>query len=210
MPFTGSRRGVDVVESLSMGLNTIRDLMYQRIHHDVERHFGADSMCVPLSSDQSEYNAKAEIDIWQIVEAAEFVSEVSPISDLNWACGWLGQLRLGGSFNNGPITTRFKEFLSLDNGERRQHFAGCLEKVLPEARRCPLIIYQLIPHAVHIAVSVAFGETEKAGKERDRQVFLLPGIADCRSCHGNVLDNGEVCADCGNPLWGYKWLMSTD
>lgn len=206
----GAPAGIQVVESLSVGLNTIRDLMFQRIHHDVERYFGMDSMSIPVSLDRSEYNAKAEIDIWQIVEAADYISGAGFIADRDWVNAWLGDLRLGGSFGNGPIGQRVAEYLELDEEQRRRHFASTLEKVYPEARRSPLVLYQLMPHAVRIVVSVALGATEQAAQQRDRQAFLLPGILDCRSCKGAVLDNGETCVDCDNPVWNYNWLLADD
>ncbi|MCA9141093.1 MAG: hypothetical protein KDB00_30190 [Planctomycetales bacterium] len=203
-------RGIQIVESLSTGLNTTRDLMFQRIHHDVERYFGMDSMSIPVSLDSSEYNAKTEIDIWQVVEAADFIRSAGLVGDRAWATGWLGELRLGGSFGNGPIAQRAMEYLEFDDEQRRRHFASTIEKVYPEARRSPLVLYQLMPHAVRIVVSVAFGATAEAANQRDRQAFLLPGILDCRSCKGAVLDNGETCVDCDNPVWNYKWLLADD
>lgn len=206
----GIRNGIEIVESLSVGLNTIRDLMFQRIHLDVERYFGMDSMNIPLSLDRSEYNAKAEIDIWQIVEAADFAKAAGFSNDENWMRNWLGELRLGGSFGNGPVGQRVTEYVELNDDERRRHFASSLEKVYPEARKSPLVLYQLMPHAVRIVVAVAFGATGLATQERDHQSGLLPGITDCRSCHGTVLDNGETCVDCDNPVWNYKWLLTDE
>lgn len=207
---SGNQNGIQIVNSLSNGLNTIRDLLFQRIHLDVERYFGMDSMSIPLSLDRSEYNAKAEIDIWQIVEASEYACDAGFVTDRTWARKWLGDLRLGGSFGNGPVTNRVSEYLELDEDDRKRHFASSLEKVYPEARKSPLIIYQLMPHAVRIVVAVAFGATTEANRQRDRQAFLLPGILDCRSCNGEVLDNGETCVDCDNPIWNYNWLMANE
>ncbi|MDV6030453.1 MAG: hypothetical protein F9B45_10165 [Phycisphaera sp. RhM] len=206
----GPGRGILIVESLSVGLNTVRDLVFQRIHLDVERYFGMDSMCIPLSLDESEYNAKAEIDIWQIVEAAEFAAGSGFATDVDWIRSWLGELRLGGSYGNGPITERVGQYVEQDEDGRRRHFASCLEKVYPEARKSPLVLYQLMPAAVRIVVAIAFGSTPHAAKQRDRQAFLLPGILDCGSCQGAVLDNGETCVECGNPVWNYNWLLADD
>jgi hypothetical protein len=206
----GSQNSEQIVESLSVGLNTIRDLLFQRIHNDVELHFGMDSMKIPLSLDQSEYNAKAEIDIWQIVEACRFAVQSGYVPDVAWMQNWLGELRLGGSFTNGPVQQRIAEYLERDESEQRRHFAIALEKVYPEAYKSPLVLHQLMPHAVRIVVSVAFGATEEATRQRDHQTFLLPGIRDCQACRGEVLDNGETCVDCGNPIWNYKWLLAAE
>jgi hypothetical protein len=59
-------------------------------------------------------------------------------------------------------------------------------------------------------VAVAFGATEEATRQRDHQAFLLPGVRDCQSCQGVVLDNGETCVDCDNPVWNYKWLLAAE
>ncbi|WP_182870697.1 hypothetical protein [Stieleria mannarensis] len=206
----GPGQGIGIVESLSVGLNTVRDLVFHRIHLDVERYFGMDSMSIPISLDQSEYNAKAEIDIWQIIEAAEFAGSAGLNADPIWIRNWLGELRLGGSFANGPISQRVNEYAQQDDDSRRRYFASCLERVYPEARKCPLVLYQLMPSAVRIVVAVAFGATAQAAKQRDHQAFLLPGISDCASCKGGVLDNGETCVDCGNPIWNYNWLLADD
>ena len=37
---------------------------------------------------------------------------------------------------------------------------------------------------------------------------LLSIIRDCAECHGSVLENGEQCRNCGNPLWKYDWLTA--
>lgn len=206
----GASHGTQIVESLSVGLNTVRDLLFQRIHNDVERYFGMDSMSIPLALDQSEYNAKAEIDIWQIIEVADYAYSAGFISDPLWMRAWMGELRLGGSFSNSPVGQRVAQYAEMNEDDRRRHFASSLEKVYPEARRSPLVLYQLMPHAVRIVVAVAFGATEEANKQRDRQAFLLPGILDCRSCKGAVLDNGDTCVDCDNPVWKYKWLLAAE
>ena len=207
---TGLQTSDRIVESLSVGMNTVRDLIFQRIHHDVERHFGMDSMRIPLSLDQSEYNAKAEIDIWQIVEAGDFAVKAGFVSDPAWMRSWLGELRLGGSFTNGPVQQRTTEYLERDENAQHMHFASTLEKVYPEACKSPLVLFQLMPHAVRIVVAVAFGATEEATRQRDHQAFLLPGVRDCQSCQGVVLDNGETCVDCDNPVWNYKWLLAAE
>ena len=49
---------------------------------------------------------------------------------------------------------------------------------------------------------------ERALEARKRQQSILPGIGDCGACRGNVLDNGERCAQCGNPIWKYDWLTA--
>jgi hypothetical protein len=208
--YTGSKRGKPIVESLSVGLNTIRDRFFQRIHEDVEQYFGTDSMSIPLGPDQSTFNAKAEIDVWQIVEAAIFASENDYVEDLDWMRRWLGELRLGESYGKRAVQRRVNDYIELDGDQRRLHFSSCLEKVYPEARKCPLVLYQLMPQAIHIVLSIAFSDAKESARQRDRQVFFLPGILYCSRCRGGVLDNGDTCAACGNPVWNYKWLRSAE
>jgi hypothetical protein len=43
---------------------------------------------------------------------------------------------------------------------------------------------------------------------RERQKQMLSVITDCNRCRGRLLENGEKCANCGNPLWTYKWLTA--
>ena len=31
-----------------------------------------------------------------------------------------------------------------------------------------------------------------------------------RPAYRTILDNGETCVDCGNPMWTYKWLLADD
>jgi hypothetical protein len=169
-----------------------------------------DSMSMPVRGDQSEYNAKAEIDIWQLVEASDSLARKRQVDDPAEIRAWLGQLRLGASFENQAVSGRVAEYEGLEREPRQRHFARLLENVYPEARRCPLVLYPLMPHAVRIVVAVATGETVDADASRDKQTSLLPGITDCRRCRGTVLDNGELCSECGNPVWNYKWLMAAE
>ena len=55
-----------VTHSLVYGLNMLRNLLFQRIHEDVEANFGHDSMLLPISVEESERVAKCEIETYQI------------------------------------------------------------------------------------------------------------------------------------------------
>ncbi len=205
-----SEHGEDVVESISAGLNLVRELAFLRIHNDVERYFGLDSMSVPLSLGDSEREAKTEIDIWQIVEATLFAHSSKYVDDEDWMRKWLGQLRLGSTFDNESVQNRVSQYWRLSDEDRRLYFSQVLERVYPEASRAPLVLYRLLPLGVQIAVAIAFGRSDDAAKLRKNQAFWLPGIMDCQSCHGSTLDNGDRCVDCDNPVWSYKWLLSAD
>ena len=67
-----------------------------------------------------------------------------------------------------------------------------------------------MPLAVEIVTSLAFGDSPQATQLRARQAALLPVIVDCHHCRGKLLDNGEQCPECGNPLWQFDWLSSVD
>ena len=70
-------------------------------------------------------------------------------------------------------------------------------------KRGPLGPYRL-------AVAVAFNDPLRAAELRSEQVNLLPAIEDCLHCHGRPLETGDVCSECGNPLWNLDWLLSAD
>ena len=74
----------------------------------------------------------------------------------------------------------------------------------------PLVLFQLLPLAVRIVTALAFGDHACARDARNSQVAHLPSIRYCRQCRGEVLENGEQCEQCGNPLWEYKWLTAAD
>ncbi len=87
--------GLQVVESLCGGLTLIRDAVYARVHSDVERRMGMDSLIFPLSEEKSERTTKQEIEIYQIVVAADAAQSRGYVADGNWFREWLAQLRLG-------------------------------------------------------------------------------------------------------------------
>lgn len=205
-----SDRGAPLVESISAGLNLVRELSFLRIHNDVERYFGLDSMSVPLSLGDSEREAKVEIDVWQVIEGAIYAHSQGYVDDLDWMRKWLGTLRLGRIMENDSVQRRAEQYMELNDEDRRRHFAQRLEHVYQEASRAPLVLYQLWPQSIRIVTAIAFGNVDDANKLRKDQAFWLPGIMDCPKCRGAVLDNGEWCGECENPIWNYKWLMSAD
>jgi hypothetical protein len=71
-------------------------------------------------------------------------------------------------------------------------------------------LFRLLPLAAQIATTLAFGDQPRALELRSRQVFHLPSIEDCQQCHGGLLDNGDRCRACGNPVWDYEWLTAAD
>lgn len=198
-----------VTHSLVDGLNTLRLLLFQRIHEDVEANYGNDSMLLPISIEQSERLAKCEIESYQIAVAAHAVRERGYVQcEFKWFVTWLAELRLGDDLRDNKWRRRIRQYLAFSEDEQRLDFSRHLETVFPEASRAPLILYRLFPLSIRIVLAIAFGNHLEAAELRNRQTFWLPAIGDCTDCHGRPLDNGEQCAGCGNPLWKYHWLCA--
>jgi len=202
--------GARIARSLSEGLTNLRDLMFKRIDEDVQTNMGCDSMIQSLKPDVAEHAAKIEIELYQIVEASRMARSMKLVNDPEWFRGWLGRLRLGQGFDEKPTQTRIAELLKQNAEGRRLSFMGKLHNTLPDTIRAPLILFQLFPLAVRIVTAVAFNRGLDAAELRNRQTLWQPAIQDCEQCHGRPLDNGERCPSCGNPLWCYKWLQSTE
>jgi hypothetical protein len=202
--------GLRIIESICGGLTLIRDSVYARIHADVERRMGLDSMISPLSEEKSERATKLEIEIYQIVVAAGAAQEQGYVADGTWFRDWLVELRMGHVDSNSRATRRISYYASKSNKDQRLAFGNVLAAALPEASRSPLIMLRLVPAAVQIATALAFGRTVDAQRWRHEQVDILPSIPDCYRCHGKLLENGEQCTMCGNPLWTYEWLTAID
>jgi len=206
-----SKEGARVAGGLSAGLSLLRDLFYDRMHFDVEKNLGADSMLVPVSEVKTQKATAAEIEVFQVVEstlAAREYGYVKPEDD--WYLQWLGQLRLGESLSDPKVSAQIAEYQSKTPDDRRLALSDVLLKVLPESRKAPLVLFRLVPLAVHIATALAFGDSRQASDLRDRQVACLPAITDCPKCRGAVIDIDEICDECGNPLWRFEWLTVTD
>jgi hypothetical protein len=206
----GRSDGTHVATSLAHGLSMLRDLMFMRLHDDVERNFGQDSMLMPLSLKDTEARSKFEIELFLIAAAAVEARDHGYVSDASWCAQWLARLRLGDAAGTEQAVKRLTKYLEYDAEKRRLAFSSALVKVLPESTKAPLVLYRLFPHAVSIVTATAFRDSLAAAEARNRQVALLPGIGECHECHGRPLDNGERCHVCGNPVWNYAWLTETE
>jgi hypothetical protein len=201
--------GARVTNLLGDGLTVLRDSFFNRVHGDVEKEFGLDSMLLPVAVLKSEANTNLEIEIYQTVEAALALQENRYVaSDGGWLMNWLARLRLAESAESPAVVQRMAFYAERSADDRRRSFLTRLQQVLPEAGRAPLVMFRLFPLAISIAVALAFGDHPRAEETRKRQVTWLPSIADCHSCHGRLLENGEKCQHCGNPFWKYDWLTA--
>jgi len=210
-PYLSGKPAHAVTNSLVFGLNTLRNLLFQRIHSDVETNIGQDSMLLPISAERSENRAKMEIEAYQIAVSAAAARDGDYVgNDLKWYVRWLVQLRMNDASDQTEWRRRIRRYMAASDDRRRLEFSRNLETVFPEASRAPLILYRLFPLSVRIVSAVAFGEPLEAIELRNRQTFWLPVITDCHECHGRPLDNGESCCVCGNPLWDYSWLNAAD
>lgn len=204
------RDGVRVAGSLAAGLSLLRDLLFVRVHEDVERFVGRDSVLMPVSELRAQKLTKTEIELYQIVESGFAAQQFGYVRALEWYVEWLVGLRLASAPLDPTGCKRLRDYLAESPEKRGLRFEGALAKLLPESTRAPLVMYRLFPLSVHIVTAQAFADHVRASSLRQSQIGLLPAIADCQGCHGRVLENGEQCPGCGNPLWKYAWLTSVD
>jgi len=198
--------GAAVTASLIAGLNEIDSLFFDRISRDVEMEFGEDSMLMPVSALSSGKATRKEIAVYQAVEAAAVARAGAMARDEVWFADWMARLRLGPLYDDPLIAQRFMLYRGKSANARRLTFESLLERTYPEAGKAPLVIYRLFPLAIGIVTAVAFGDHVYAGQLRKQQCELLPNLIECRACHGQLLDNGDECRHCGNPIWKFDWL----
>jgi hypothetical protein len=202
--------GLQVIESICGGLNLLRDAFYSRVHSDVERRMGMDSMIFPISEEKSERTTKLEIEFYQVVVSAAAAEAKGYVVDAGWYRDWLARLRLGEFDDTSRPARRIAYYVSKTATEQRLAFSNILATIMPEASRAPLILLRLLPAAVQIATALAFGKSEDALSWRHEQIEVLPSIVDCHRCRGKLLENGEQCTMCGNPMWTFEWLTTAD
>jgi hypothetical protein len=202
--------GIQAANSLSGGLTMVRDLLYTRVHDDVQSRIGLDSMLAPLSEEKSAKVAKVEIELYQIATSAAVVDEQHYLATDGWYLRWLAWLRLGKREPEGRVLQRLNYYAAKTADEQRLAFTNIMAKALPESRKAPLVLFRLVPLAVEIITALSFSDDATAAAARERQAVLLPAVDDCRQCRGKVLENGQQCRTCGNPLWKFDWLTKTD
>jgi hypothetical protein len=202
--------GLQIIERICGGLTRIRDSFFDRVHSDVEMTIGRDSMIMPVSEEKTERTTKLEIEVFQVVISAEAAESKGYVTEGKWYRDWLAHLRLGKLEPEGRAARRLDYYGVRSADERRWAFSNILAQALPEATKAPLVLLKLLPLAIEVTTAQAFGKSADAMKWRHEQTEILPPIAECHQCHGRLLDNGDQCDMCGNPLWTFEWLTSTD
>lgn len=205
------RDGAHAAACLMHGLTILRDSLYQRVHKDVQRALGVDSMLVPVSEVKALRSATEVSEAYQIAESVLAAREAGYLRNQgNWYLEWLAWLRLGQFGFEADAVRQAQEYLPKSADQRRLAFVDALARGVPESRQAPLVLFRLMPLSVRIITASAFGDRGTARTLRAQQLALLPAIADCRHCQGRLLECTEQCRVCGNPLWKYEWLTMTD
>ena len=204
---SGRRDGLQAVVGLRSGLGLLSDVLCSRLHEDVEKAVGTDSMLVPVSEAQASCAPRPRLLCTRLQNRRRQFgnSATGPPRRMGTYRG-LRDSTLGESSLGQPWRQRIEEYVSKSERARRLAFTDVLVEVLPEARQAPLVLFLLFPPAVQIATALAFGDSAAADRFRTSQVDQLPIIASCRECHGRVLENGRCCGICANPLWKTAWL----
>jgi len=208
---THTRRsdGAAVIASLDAGLSSIRRTLLIRLHEDVEKAFGVDSIMAPVSFVKTAEALGTQIELYQIAESAAAAAALHLAPEGDWYTRWLTRLRFDASVSPEQAA-RLLSYGRHSLERRRLEFSDILATTLPESTRAPLVLLRLVPLAMHIVTAIAFGQLDAARAIRHQQISELPAIEDCRQCHGKVLDNGEECQRCGNPLWTIAWMTTTE
>lgn len=203
--------GTRVAGCLAGGLTILRDSLFLRMHHEVERAVGIDSMLMPVSEVKTKQQATRQIEAYQIAESAAAASHLGYVETADdWYFQWLARLRLGRRGLDARILEQSKGYLAETSDRRRLAFSDMLGRVLPESRHAPLVLFRLFPLSIQIVTACAFGDRGTASGLRRQQTAILPAITDCRECRGQLLECTEQCSACGNPLWKYDWLTAVD
>jgi len=203
--------GAQAAACLAAGLTILRDSLFLRMHHEVERAVGIDSMLMPVSEVKTRHQTTRQIEAYQIAESAAAASHLGYVDAADdWYFQWLARLRLGRHGLDAKTLEQARGYLAETSDRRRLAFGDALARVLPESQHAPLVLFRLFPLAVQIVTASAFDDRGTASGLRRQQTALLPAIADCRQCRGQLLTCTEQCTACGNPLWKYDWLSAVD
>ena len=205
---TGRGVGRSTAEKIDQRLTLLQDLLYRRLHGDVQEAVGRDSMLMPLSELKAQLAAKTEIAVFQAAESRTAAEETGiDVTTDDWFARWLMRLLLGDAVGADALA-RLADYESQTPRERMLAFTDVLAQVLPESRRAPLVLFNLFPLSVQIAAVIALGDRGRAAELREKQLELQPALGDCNVCHGQLLATGKQCPQCGNPVWKFEWLVA--
>ena len=121
--------GNELVESLDRGLTVLADLLYSRLHKDVEDSEGLDSMLTPISPSKTQSRGLREINLYQVAESAALARSANYVRDDGaWYVQWLSRLRLA---DPPPQGDEKRANRGLSGEERRATAAGVYQRVGP-------------------------------------------------------------------------------
>jgi hypothetical protein len=204
---TGRGDGQNVVEVLSRRLALLQDLLYLRLHGEVQQKIGQDSMLMPVSELKAQLAAKTETALFQAAESRAEAIELGVVAaEDDWFAPWLCRLLLDEA--DAEELERLAAYTRQPDRQRQLSFTDVLAKVLPQSNQAPLVLFNLYPLSVRIAAALAFGDRPRAEKLRRQQFDVQPALADCTVCRGQLLNTGKQCPQCGNPVWKHKWLVA--
>jgi hypothetical protein len=204
---TGRADGASAVETLAQRLALLQDLLYLRLHGEVQQKIGQDSMLMPVSELKAQLAAKTETALYQAAEARAEAIELGVVAaDDDWFGRWLCRLLLGEA--EAEELERLLAYAKQPDRQRLLSFTDVLAKVLPQSGQAPLILFNLYPLSVRISAALAFGDRPRAEQLRRQQLEMQPALSDCTVCRGQLLNTGKQCPQCGNPVWTHKWLVA--
>ncbi len=206
----GRSDGNVIAGQLIRNLATLRESLLRRVLAP-EKVIPLDSMMLPVSKLKAQQHASEELDAFMIAESTHAAQTLKLVKKPeSWYAGWLSAIRRDSWNPLRDVPGRVAAYLTQSSDERRLHFSNQLVEVVPEARQAPLVLFRLLPTAIHVATALAFGDTKGAEKFRAEQIKILPSITYCQQCHGRLLADGAECPHCGNPLWNRQWLCEID
>jgi hypothetical protein len=206
----GRSDGTEIAVCLAKNLTALRESLFRRVLAP-DTAISLDSMLLPASKLKAQQHAAEEVEAFMIAESAEAARLLKLVNKPEpWYADWLTALRLDAWNPLGNVPERIGEYLQQSSDERRLLFSNLLVAAIPEARRAPLVLFRLLPTAVHLTTAMAFADSKAAEKIRAEQIKILPSIAYCQQCRGELLADGKECSTCGNPLWNQQWLCEID
>ena len=206
----GRSDGSKIADRLVENLTALRESLLRRVLTRDES-IPLDSMLLPVSKLKAQQRASEEVEAYMIAESADAVRSLELVRNPKpWYADWLTAMRLDSWNPLGNVPERVAGYLEESSDQRRLRFSNLLVEAIPEARRAPLVLFRLLPTAVHVATALAFDDPTSAKKIRAEQIKILPSIAFCQECRGKLLTAGKECSTCGNPLWNQQWLCDVD